>query len=51
MNVGAILGLGLTGRNRFIYRLRTLHGVRRLRHIGFRRLFLHAVIFATYLPS
>ena len=51
MNVRTIFRLRLARGHRLVHRLRTLDGVWRLRHIGFRRLFLHTAAVATYLPS
>ena len=43
MNVGMILGHRYTRRNRGVHRLGTFDRVRRLRHVGLRRLFEHVL--------
>ena len=43
MNIGTIVTLRLPRRNRSVHVARNVHDVGRLRHIGFRGLFNHAL--------
>ena len=51
MNVRTLFGVQFSRRYGFIHGLRTLDGVWRLWDVGLRRLLLHTVRIATYLPS
>jgi hypothetical protein len=51
MNVGTVFGHRFAWRYRPVNRLRTLDGVRRLRNVGLRWLFVHADSTATILPE